>query len=150
MADQISTKFNSYTIGIWKFDTYMAIFSKKESTDQESVKEQGGEKKRMAKSEQVSGNLTPAPLLGTRVSEKSTRLATANKYVFNVVKKTNKVEIKKAIEKAHKVKVLAVNIVNVKGKVRHMGRVSGKTSGFKKAIVTLKAGDKIEGATETI
>ena len=92
----------------------------------------------------------PLALLGPRVSEKAGKLAEVGKYVFNIVKRSNKVEIKKAVEKAYKVNVVRVNILNTKGKIRNTGRIAGKTSGFKKAIVTLKQGQKIEGATETI
>ena len=96
------------------------------------------------------GHVVPAILFGPRVSEKSSHLAEVGKYVFNVLKSTNKVEIKKAVEKTYKVNVTRVNILNTKGKARNFGRISGRTSGFKKAIVTLKKGQKIEGATETI
>jgi large subunit ribosomal protein L23 len=89
-------------------------------------------------------------LLGPRISEKSSRLNGINQYVFNVLKSANKIEIKKAVEKVFHVGVTGVNIINVKGKSRNYGRTSGKTSAFKKAMVTLKKGDKIEGATETI
>ena len=63
---------------------------------------------------------------------------------------SNKVEVKKAVEAAYKVKVTQVNIITNQGKSRNFGRTSGMTSGFKKAIVTLRKGDKIEGMTETI
>ncbi len=67
-----------------------------------------------------------------------------NQYVFVVARKANKIEIKKAIEVVFKVKVTAVNTVVVKGKTRRIrGRV-GKDQDFKKAIVTLKKGEKIE------
>jgi len=67
-----------------------------------------------------------------------------NQYVFVVARKANKIEIKKAIEVVFKVKVTAVNTVVVKGKTRRIrGRV-GKDPDFKKAIVTLKKGEKIE------
>lgn len=92
----------------------------------------------------------PMVLLGSRLSEKSARLIQTGKYVFNVTKNANKVEIKKAVERAYKVNVVQVNILNTKGKVKNFGRIAGKTAGFKKAVVTLKQGQKIEGATETI
>ena len=67
-----------------------------------------------------------------------------NQYTFVVHPEANKVEIRKAVETMFKVSVLRVNTLNVKGKVRRKwGRV-GKRSSFKKAIVTLKKGDKIE------
>jgi large subunit ribosomal protein L23 len=67
-----------------------------------------------------------------------------NQYTFIVNPKANKIEITKAIESAFKVNVLKVNTVVVKGKTRRVrGRV-GKDPNYKKAIVTLKKGDKIE------
>ncbi len=72
-----------------------------------------------------------------------------NQYVFEVAKDANKIEIKKAIEELFKVHVEKVRVINVKGKVKRLRRAPGKTRSWKKAIVTLKAGDSIpifEGA----
>ena len=84
------------------------------------------------------------------LTEKSVRLQReANAYVFEVAKDANKPEIKKAIEDLFKVKVLKVNVINVKGKPKRRFRVTGRTRSFKKAIVFLKEGDSIplfEGA----
>lgn len=113
----------------------MAIFDKK-TEDKEDNKEQ------TAPVIQFGGALKHV-LVKPRISEKSARLAEAGKYVFNVLRKTNKVQVKKAIEAAYKVKVTKVNIINNEGKHRVYGRTSGKMSDFKKAIVTLKKGDKI-------
>lgn len=78
------------------------------------------------------------------VSEKSYDLLADNKYTFYVNPAANKIEIKKAIEEIFKVTVLKVNTLNVKGKEKRMGRAVGRTNDRKKAIVTLKEGDKIE------
>lgn len=78
------------------------------------------------------------------ITEKATGLANIGKYIFIVDKKANKPQVKKAIESMYKVKVDSVNIVNAKGKMKRLGRSLGKTSGFKKAIVTLRKGDKID------
>ncbi|MEK6656988.1 MAG: 50S ribosomal protein L23 [Nitrospirota bacterium] len=67
-----------------------------------------------------------------------------NKIVFRVKKNANKCEIKKAVEKIFKVKVDDVNTINVLGKKKRQGKFSGKTSDWKKAIVTLKKGEKLE------
>lgn len=64
------------------------------------------------------------------------------KYTFEVKIDTNKVEIKKAVEELFKVKVEKVNTLNVKGKKKRVGYHLGKTSDWKKAIVTLKADSK--------
>jgi large subunit ribosomal protein L23 len=68
----------------------------------------------------------------------------ANQVTFMVDPGANKTEIKKAVEALFKVKVTAVNTVTTMGKIKRMGRSTGKRPDTKKAIVTLKAGDKIE------
>lgn len=67
-----------------------------------------------------------------------------NKYLFEVDRGANKIQVKNAVEKIFSVKVDDVHTVNVKGKVKRVGRNIGKSSDWKKAIVTLKAGEKIE------
>lgn len=67
-----------------------------------------------------------------------------NQYAFVVDDAANKIEIKRAIELKYDVKVLSVNTLNTRGKVKRMGRFVGKRADWKKAIVTLEAGDKIE------
>ena len=84
------------------------------------------------------------------LSEKSNLLSTTGRYVFRVDKKTNKLEVKKAIERVYDVHVTAVNIMNIKGKIRRSGKIAGKTSNWKKAYVTLKQGEKISGLAEGI
>jgi len=78
------------------------------------------------------------------VSERSMDLLEQNKYSFYVDPKANKIEIKYAVEELFNVTVMAVNTMNVKGKPKRMGRYTGRTANRKKAIVTLKQGDKIE------
>lgn len=78
------------------------------------------------------------------VSEKSTSLMEDNKYAFIVNKDANKIEIKFAVQELFKVTVLNVTTMIVKGKMKRMGRYEGKRPDRKKAIVTLKPGDKIE------
>lgn len=77
------------------------------------------------------------------ITEKSTDLQSKQDYVFKVDPRATKYQIKQAVEKVFKVTVLNVNVMNVTGKVRAIGRRRVLTSGFKKAIVTLKPGDKI-------
>jgi len=67
-----------------------------------------------------------------------------NQVTFKVERGANKIEIKRAVEAMFKVTVLNVNTVNVLGKDKRMGRFVGKRPDWKKAVVTLKAGDKIE------
>lgn len=78
------------------------------------------------------------------VTEKSTALMQENKYTFVVPLKANKVEIRQAVEKLFKVKVETVNTVRVEGKVKRMGKYIGKRSDYKKAIVKLAPGERIE------
>jgi large subunit ribosomal protein L23 len=78
------------------------------------------------------------------VTEKSTDLQTRNKYAFEIAAGANKLQVKQAVEKSFKVKVTGVNVLNVPGKTRRVGRRQVPTSPWKKAIVTLQAGDKIE------
>ena len=78
------------------------------------------------------------------ITEKSTTLMAEGKYVFEVAKAANKIEIAKAISQIFNVKVVSVNTVNVEGKVKRMGRSIGKRSDYKKAIVNLAAGETIE------
>jgi large subunit ribosomal protein L23 len=79
------------------------------------------------------------------VTEKSVAGAEQGKYTFRVKKSANKIEIAKAVEELFNVKVDSVNTINVKGKKRRLGRHrEGKTPDWKKAIVTLKPGYRIE------
>ncbi len=77
-------------------------------------------------------------------TEKGTNILPLNKYVFCVAKDANKIEVKKAVEELYKVKVNTVNTLIVRGKKKRVRFVEGKTSDWKKAIVTLKKGEKIE------
>lgn len=78
------------------------------------------------------------------ITEKNTGLQAQNKYAFEIAGGANKPLVKQAVEKAFKVKVTAVNVVIVPGKTRRVGRRHTQTPSWKKAIVTLQAGDKIE------
>ena len=79
------------------------------------------------------------------ISEKSVGMVEENKYSFWVNTASNKIEVKAAVEKMFKVHVVEVRTLNVHGKMKRVGKYSGKTPDRKKAIVTLKAGDRIEG-----
>ena len=78
------------------------------------------------------------------ITEKTTLLMQENKYTFQVPLNANKVEIRKAVEFIFNVKVEKVATIRVLGKTKRMGRTMGKRSDYKKAIVTLKAGESIE------
>ena len=78
------------------------------------------------------------------ITEKNAMLQAQGKYAFEIAREANKPQIKQAVEKAFKVKVLAVNVMTVSGKTRRIGRRQVLTQSWKMAIVTLKPGDKIE------
>ncbi len=82
------------------------------------------------------------------ISEKSMDQSTANKYTFAVADEANKLQIKAAVEELFKVTVLNVNVLTSKRKEksrnRRRGRQVGYTTPWKKAVVTIKAGDSIE------
>lgn len=83
-------------------------------------------------------------LIRPLITEKTTALMQEGKYVFVVAKHANKIEIGSAVQEVFKVKVQAVNTVNVLGKTKRMGRSEGKRSDYKKAIVKLAPGETIE------
>ena len=84
-------------------------------------------------------------LVQALVSEKATELQeNMNCYVFRVAPEANKLEIKHAIEKSFNVKVASVTTTNVHGKTKKLGRFVGKRSSWKKALIRLKEGEKIE------
>jgi len=77
-------------------------------------------------------------------TEKATLYEPQRKYLFLVNRATNKIEIKKAIEALYKVKVTSVNTFIAPGKLKRVRYQYGKTPDIKKAVVTLKEGQKIE------
>ena len=83
-------------------------------------------------------------LLAPQISEKATFIAEKNEQVvFRVVSTATKPEVKAAVEMLFKVEVESVQIANVKGKTKRFGRSMGKRKGWKKAYVSLKAGQEI-------
>ena len=83
-------------------------------------------------------------ILAPLITEKSTLLKERRAtLVFRVERRANKVEIRQVIEKLFKVKVASVRTENVRGKIKRMGRFSGRRSDWKKAFVTLKPGEKM-------
>ena len=81
-------------------------------------------------------------ILAPIVTEASMDGIENKKYTFKVAKDANKELIAEAVENLFKVKVAKVNTISVRGKMRRMGRYSGYTASWKKAIVTLKADSK--------
>ena len=84
-------------------------------------------------------------LLAPHISEKSERIADAsNQVAFKVLKDATKPEIKSAVEHLFDVKVRAVTVLNVKGKKKRFGAIHGRRKDWKKAYVTLEAGQEID------
>jgi len=77
-------------------------------------------------------------------TEKGTMIEPLRKYLFHVDSKANKIEIKKAVEVIYKVKVQDVNTSMVRGKLKRVRQEEGSTTPWKKAVVTLQEGQKIE------
>ncbi|MFO7675902.1 MAG: 50S ribosomal protein L23 [bacterium] len=84
-------------------------------------------------------------IIGALVTEKSERIkADHNQYTFRVATGATKVEVRRAVEKLFKVHVTGVQVMNYLGKRRRMGMFSGRRPAWRKAIVTVKAGETIE------
>lgn len=142
----------------------MAIFGKKKNTDKdvseketkkaESKKVETKDLKNEKKDAVVSKEVKEAKkiskysfaykhLVKPLITEKAANLGINNQYIFIVSAKSNKVEIKKAINEVYGVKATSVNIINNEGKVVRRGRYIGKRKDFKKAIVTIEKGKSL-------
>ena len=86
-------------------------------------------------------------IISPNVTEKSTSFSEFNKVVFKVDKYASKESIKKSIEKIFKVKVVKINTINMRGKIKMVRNKKAYKSGYKKAIITLKKGQSIDLAT---
>lgn len=83
------------------------------------------------------------------ITEQSTKLIESqNRYTFKVDKRANKIEIKNAIEEIFKVKIVSINTINVLPKFRKVGKHEGFRPAYKKAIVKLVEGQKIDAFTQ--
>ncbi|NCF75113.1 MAG: 50S ribosomal protein L23 [Xanthomonadaceae bacterium] len=100
-------------------------------------------KARDVKKEKIKG-IAYRILVRPLITEKITSLGVFNQYVFAVSTKANKIDIKKAIQEVYGIKPISVNIINMRGRKVRSGKVSGETKKWKKAIITLKKGEKIE------
>lgn len=123
----------------------MSIFNKQSNKKEESKQDEKKEIKKDLKntSKKEVGNFYQF-LIEPLLTEKGTILRESGQYLFKVATKANKIEIKNAIENIFNTKVDNVNIVNIPRKKRRLGKSQGFKAGYKKAIVTLKKGEKIE------
>lgn len=91
-----------------------------------------------------NSNLAYRILIKPLITEKATNLVSLNKYAFQVAKSANKAEIKRAIKTLYGYDPISINIINERGNKVTYGRIKGKKSSWKKAIITLKPGEKLE------
>jgi large subunit ribosomal protein L23 len=96
--------------------------------------------KSINKKDSIAWNFLKSPY----VSEKATALSEENKYVFIVSDKANKSQVKESMQELYKVKVLNVNIVKIPRKKKRLGKYHGWKKGFKKAVIEVKKGEKID------
>ncbi len=121
----------------------MGIFSKKKSTD-EPVKQDDVAIQSHASLPKAGDPAAYRVVIGPHVTEKATAGAAQGAYVFKIHTNANKTAVKYAIEKLYKVRVKKVHVLYAPAKKRQVGRHKGVKSGFKKAVVTLHAGNTID------
>ncbi|NQU99170.1 MAG: 50S ribosomal protein L23 [Parcubacteria group bacterium] len=119
-------------------------FKKEESKDKKKQTTKKKVEKKVEKSKARIESKAHKILLYPQISEKATYLGEENKYVFIVSTSANKKEIKQAIKDVYGIKPLSVNTIKVGGKERRYGKNTGKTVGYKKAIVALPEGETIQ------
>jgi len=130
------------------------IFKKKktEKVKKEKTKEVKEEKLEKKIKREESPKVKKATKIGEgyrilkapHVAEKASGLTEKNQYTFKVFSRANKTDIKKAIEDTYGVNIISVRIINVAAKERRLGRTKGTKPGYKKAIVRIQKGQKIE------
>lgn len=116
-----------------------AEFKEKKKTEEVKVKPPATKK-----IQEVKTGLAYRILEAPQVTEKATHLTKKNQYIFKIFPRANKSEVKKAVSELYGVNVLDVKIVKVPAKKRRLGKISGWRKGYKKAIVKIKDGQKIE------
>ena len=128
------------------------ILKKKKSGEREYKQQKKVEKTKTEKPAQIPVPKVKEKRIGeawrvlksSHITEKTTDLIKQNQYVFKVWPKANKTEIKRAVENLYGVNAMSVKIIRVPKKKRRLGKIKGWRKGYKKAIVKLKGGQKIE------
>ena len=131
------------------------FLKKKKEVEKSKQPEKKTEKASVAKKEEKKetpktvrstskGNFSYNIVKEPHVSEKATIAAEKNQYTFKVYANANKPEIAKSIEGMYGVDVVSVNVIKIPKKKRRLGRVEGWRKGYRKAVVTIKEGQKIE------
>lgn len=118
----------------------MALFGKSKKTVKETKQEGAAPAVKSGVPKNAAGRVMVRPYM----TEKAAMMAEKGTYVFIVSRNTTKNEVAKAVEKTFGVTVTRVNVVNVPEKKVRLGRYEGQVPGFKKAMITLKKGDKID------
>ncbi len=121
-----------------------ALAGKKAKKEKKPLKKEEEIKPEIRKPRRKISEKTYQVLSSPHVTEKATTLEKENKYIFKVQTKTNKTEIKRAVEDIYRVDVVGVKIINIPKKRRRLGRQIGWRKGYKKAIIEIKKGQKIE------
>lgn len=134
------------------------IFKKKEKSEElketpkdsvklgptEQTKEESKEKLKKAERKEKIPAIAYKVLVSPHITEKATDLSAKNQYIFKVFPGANKIQIKRAIEELYNVDVLGVKTIRVPRKPRRFGRFTGYRSGYKKAMVKIRQGQKID------
>jgi len=130
--------------------------SKSKKTEKKVLKVSAvkGEQPAKEKTEAISVKAAPARTKNSKfsydaikqphISEKASYLAEKDQYIFEILPNYNKQEVRKAVEGIYNVDVLSVNIIKIPAKKRRLGRTEGFRKAYKKAVVTIKEGQKIE------
>lgn len=113
---------------------------KDEKTENKAESKSNAKKSNLKRDDAMAYQILKKPV----ITEKATYLAAFNKYIFAVPVSATKSEVKKKVQNVFGVKVVKVNMIKKSGKKVRYGRRTGRTKNWKKAIVTLTPGDKIE------
>ena len=122
----------------------MGFFSKKKTSSDEAPKPEIQNSIAVASLPQNMDSSAYGVVIGPHVTEKATNGSSNGAYAFRVTKDSTKISIKHAVKKLYNVDVKSVHVAHVRPKKRQVGRHIGVKTGYKKAIVTLKAGHKID------
>lgn len=128
------------------------VFKKKKTQEPEKKVERPKNKIKIPSRDKPVARAKPKKNLDTawrilrfpHITEKATGLIKKNQYIFRVWPQANKIEIKKAIKNIYGVEATGVKIIKIPSKKRRLGRITGRRKGYKKAIIKIKKGQKIE------
>ena len=122
------------------------LFGKKKKKEVKPEKKEEAKKVVAPKIKNDGNALAYSVIVNQHITEKASDMVALNKYVFKVFKDANKKKVRDAVESLYNVTVENVQMINIPSKKIRVGRFEGRKTGYKKAIVTLRKGDKIEVA----